>query len=47
MTWSNLLNKKIVKSLEIFEKIQPNNEQLKIIEQTCKELEKKTKTRLF
>ena len=47
MTWSNLLNKKIVKSLEIFEKIQPNDEQLKIIEQTCKELEKKQKQSFF
>ena len=47
MTWSNLLNKKIVKSLEVFEKIQPNDEQLKIIEQTCKELEKKQKHSFF
>ena len=40
MTWSNSLNKKIIKSLEIFEKIKPNDEQLKIIDQTSNILEK-------
>ncbi len=43
MSWSNHLNKKIIKSLQIFEKIIPNTEQLKIISQTCKILEKKQK----
>ena len=43
MARSNLLNNKIVQSLEIFEKIKPNAEQLQIIEQTCKLLENRQK----
>ena len=47
MARSNLLNNKIVQSLEIFEKIKPNAEQLQIIEQTCKLLENRQKNVFF
>ena len=43
MTWSKSLNEKVIKSLKTFEKINPNNEQLEIINKTCKILEKEQK----